>query len=121
MEQPLHVGRRHVSFDDVVADHGGVARPGPLRDAVLCLDGIHVLDVGYRRREAGLAQVLDPQRATTAGRVLVDLNRRATLRKAPQPRGHDHATENAEQLAALETRFSWLLPFSRLCLLPFAL
>ena len=75
--------RRDVPFHDVAADQGGMARLRGARNPVLGLERVErlVVQLGDLRREARLADVVDPLRAAAAGRRLVHLHRRA-----PRPR-----------------------------------
>src|SRR5690606_35856668 len=60
----------HVALDEIPRDLGGVARGHGLRHARGVLHRAHVLDIVRFDREAGIAQVLDPDAAAAAARML---------------------------------------------------
>lgn len=84
LQQPLDVGRGHMTFDGVAVDPGGVARTERRRHAVDLLVRRHVRHILGRDLETVGLQVLDPFLAAAAGRALVDRDLGGERRRADE-------------------------------------
>lgn len=77
-EQPLKIGSRYVTFNDVAIDDGCVARLGWLRNLALRLERGErlVVQLGDASGEAGSFEMLDPVAAAPSRRRFVDFHDR---------------------------------------------
>ncbi|ODU73602.1 MAG: hypothetical protein ABT17_11345 [Rhodanobacter sp. SCN 69-32] len=64
-QQPLDVQRRHMTFDEIAAHFGGMARALAGRNADATFHRIEIVDIAHVDAEAGSTHMVDPRAATS--------------------------------------------------------